>query len=195
MTVSDTPLLGSVKLSGTTAVIMSSQDYVVEHKMPGMEGGVVEREGRTLYRIDVHGFLYSGADDQYRTLMSGVQTTQTLTVPSTISGNFFYSGQVLVEDIRFYSVPGKGYSYYTFRIRLVGTEVVIFVPTASGGITYLAPNVVNAQAYVSYLYWTVVFAQAYIDYVFPNLVNGQTYGTYLQNLSGNFNSGGSGYAQ
>jgi hypothetical protein len=131
LSVSDTPLLGTTRLSGTTAVILSNQDYVVEHKMPAMEGGLVEREGRIQKRVDVHGFLYSGADDQYRALVSGARTTQTFSVPSTVPGNNFYSGVVNVEDIRFYSVPGKGYSYYAFRLRGVETTLSPIIP-ASG---------------------------------------------------------------
>jgi hypothetical protein len=107
-----------VILSGTQAVVVKLRDYVIEHSMPGREGGVMERIGSASDQIDIHGIFYEGqADYNLNQLQSLTRYTIGIQIPSFTNGaGLINSGStVQFEDIGAVYVPGHGYPYYQWR--------------------------------------------------------------------------------
>lgn len=102
----------TMDLSGARSLILRAGNYLIEHQIPGMSGGILERVGLPANRIEVIGFFFSGSDDQKNTLINSLGVNATLTALSTISGNIFVSAVVFVDRIVQRILPGRGYPYY-----------------------------------------------------------------------------------
>jgi hypothetical protein len=126
--------LGAITFDPPPQAITTKKDaYVVEHQVPGMEGGVVEYVGSRQQRFQLHGLLVeSGADLNMLAMMGMKGTSQLFSVASTQSGQYFASGPVFVEDVKFDYGAGHGYPYYGFVIDLVAGA------SGAGGVASLA---------------------------------------------------------
>lgn len=114
-----------------TVVEADKTAYVVEHETPGSEGGVVEYLGSRQSAFTLRGDLISGGDFDINQLLGMKGTSQNFSVSSTIPGQVFASGPVVVEDVKFVYQGGVGYPWYGFAIKLRNTGA------AAGGITGL----------------------------------------------------------
>ena len=107
-------------LSGTRAAVLNAGVYVVEHQIPGMSGGIIEKTGFPATRIQYRGFFYSGADDEKKKLIDAVGKQVKLAIPSTNSGQFFFSGIVFISRGPNMTIsPGRSYAYYDYNIEFV----------------------------------------------------------------------------
>ena len=102
----------TIDLSGVRSLILRAGNYIIEHQIPGMSGGILERVGLPANRLEVIGFFFSGSDDQKNVLINSLGLNATVTALSTISGNIFVSAVVFVDRIVQRILPGRGYPYY-----------------------------------------------------------------------------------
>ena len=109
-----------MNLAGTRAAVLNAGVYVVEHQIPGMSGGIIEKTGFPATRIQYRGFFYSGADDEMKKLHDAVGKQVQLAIPSTLSGQFFFSGIVFISRGPNMTIsPGRSYAYYDYNIEFV----------------------------------------------------------------------------
>ena len=82
------PILNDLSLSGTKTIILTAEDYIVSHSIPGREGGVVERVGAKAYKLEIHGFFESGGDGFKEKLLTIATSGATIQIPNTTGGNW-----------------------------------------------------------------------------------------------------------
>jgi len=118
VTVTTPPI--SLTLSGTRAAVLNAGVYVVEHQIPGMSGGIIEKTGFPATRIQYRGFFFSGADDEMKKLHDAVGKQVELSIPATNSGRLFFSGIVFISRGPNMTIsPGRSYAYYDYNIEFV----------------------------------------------------------------------------
>lgn len=108
----------TVYLSGVNVVALTVQNYVPEHEMPGMEGGVVERTGSKAFRLTMQGFFESG-DTLVAQLQAMRGTWAAFSIPSTIVGNQFFAGVAQIQEARSAPEAGRGYPYYKWWLSAI----------------------------------------------------------------------------
>lgn len=116
------PTLGTLTLSGTRSAALHHGVYVVEHAVPGRDGGIVELMGGPSDTVELHGFFYSGSDVDKPVLQGFVGTNQNLSIPSTLGNNFFANGAILVKNVVFGMPAERGYPFYDWVIYGVFTS-------------------------------------------------------------------------
>ena len=102
----------TIDLSGVRSLILRAGNYIIEHQIPGMSGGILERAGLPANRLEVIGFFFSGSDDQKNVLINSLGLNATVTALSTISGNIFVSAVVFVDRIVDRLLAGIGFPYF-----------------------------------------------------------------------------------
>ena len=107
------PILGGLTLSGATHVVITDNDYVMEHQVPGMDGGIVERIGSDLFRIKIQGFSSSGDADKPQ-FLAMLNTSQSLNVPSMAPSTSLFSGSVYIKEFNIGPLAGRGYPVYSW---------------------------------------------------------------------------------
>lgn len=158
--------LGDVILNNVKVVASHLQDYLAEHPIPSLEGGISERVGSSPDKIEIHGFLYSGSDADKATLQSYIGVIQPLRVPSMITndgGNDYYTiyGDMQIAKIDFIQPAGRQYPYYEYMVH--GT-----FPSSGtvggGGVIYGYPLSLLYARLIAYSQVLPIFASIHPDY-------------------------------
>lgn len=128
-------MISGIFLSSVQTIVYTAADYIAEHPIPALEGGVVEQVGHPSDRVELHGFLYSGSDADKATLQGMLGFMRRLAVPSPISGSFAISGDILIDKISFQQPEGRQYPYYQYVLRAVfpASGVVYFISSGVSG--------------------------------------------------------------
>ena len=122
------PILGGLTLSGATHVVITDNDYVMEHQVPGMDGGIVERIGSDLFRIKIQGFSSSGDADKPQ-FLAMLNTSQSLNVPSMAPSTSLFSGSVYIKEFNIGPLAGRGYPVYSWVINtLASGQLNVAIP-------------------------------------------------------------------
>lgn len=128
-------MISGIFLSSVQTIVYAAADYITEHPIPALEGGIVEQVGHPSDKVELHGFLYSGSDADKATLQGMRGFMRRLAVPSPISGSFAISGDILIEKISFQQPEGRQYPYYEYVLRAVfpASGVVYFITSGVSG--------------------------------------------------------------
>jgi len=178
------PVIGGQELSGAMHIIFKGSRYLVEHTVPGMEGGPVENLGKPQARIEIHGQFYqSGADIGLATLSGMIGFYNEIHVPSFNSGYYFIpSGTgVMFESLRTVYREAHGYPYYEWVLKGVLSGEVSLIPP---------PFVLSGQVGIDYSYSILVAIQGFTpftDYSTNELVALYGYAPFVD-YSSNLNS-------
>jgi len=87
-------------LNSVYNVKVDEKRSVVEHKIPGMEGGILQDLGREPVRISFEGIIYGeGAKDALKNLRSKFKAGKPVPFSSDVSGVAEVT-DVLIEDLR-----------------------------------------------------------------------------------------------
>ncbi|SRR5712691_1345237 len=112
------PTLNSLPLSGTKTIILTSEDYVVSQRIPGKEGGVIERMGSKLDKLEIQGFFESGGDTFKDQLLTIATSGATVQIPNMTGGYWLQNfGGYYIENVEFQHVAGFSYPFYRWRIK------------------------------------------------------------------------------
>ena len=158
-------MISGIFLSSVQTIVYTAASHIAEHPIPALEGGIVERIGNPSDRVDLHGFLYSGSDSDKATLRGMLGFMRHLAVPSQISGNYFASGDVLIDKIDFIQPAGRRYPYYQYVIRVVfpASGQVYFITSGVSGSANFSIITIPSSL-IDYSQVLPVFASIHPDY-------------------------------